>query len=101
LLATWLAAKYPPRRAGGWHPTFTLGARSSARKIYPLAAGAAASEHSIYDQSRSHRARIDGARLDRTQPRATMVIPYSHGEALFAAGAREPKDVFLELSGGQ
>ena len=92
-VATWLAVKYPPR-ALILASTFTsvpdLGAR-----IYPWLPVRLL-------------ARIEYANLDRIRlidapvliahSRGDDIIPFAHGEALFAA-AREPKQ-FLVLSGG-
>ncbi len=92
-IATWLAVKYPPR-ALVLASTFTsvpdLGAR-----IYPWLPVRLLSRIEYANLSRIRR--IDAPVLI-AHSRSDDIIPFVHGEALFAA-AREPKQL-LVLSGG-
>ena len=92
-VATWLALKYPPRAlvlASVFTSVPDLGAQ-----VYPWLPVRLLARI-VYD----NRARIPQieAPVMIAHSRGDDIIPFTHGEALFAA-AREPK-LFLELSGG-
>lgn len=92
-IATWLAAKYPPR-ALVLASVPTSVPDMGARIYWWLPVRLLARIH--YD-SRERMPRITAPVLV-AHSREDDIVPYAHGEALFAA-AREPKQ-FLDLSGG-